>query len=156
MHGVSATEVMSQYRSPESEAWALLALKSAPASPCRGGVTVGVGPGVAVPAETKPLARLEGRDFEYLVRAKRTTVGRNSSRGRVDVNMGHSSFISRRHVELCYEQPASFTITCTGKNGVFVDGMFQRKGAAPVRLPTTLVLLLLNTLHYYYTVLRLL
>ena len=47
--------------------------------------------------------------------------------------MGHSSFISRRHIEIFYED-YHFFLTCNGKNGVFVDGAFQRKGAPPLQL----------------------
>ncbi|XP_068632083.1 forkhead box protein K2 isoform X2 [Battus philenor] len=113
-------------RSSESDAWALLALKSAPASPSK----------VQWAQEPAPLAiaRLDGRDFEYLIRQKRVIIGRNSSRGQVDVNMGHSSFISRRHLELFYDHP-EFYLTCNSKNGVLVDGVFQRKGSAAMLLP---------------------
>lgn len=117
----------SQYsRSSESDAWALLSLKSAPTSPSR----------VQWPQEVSsaPIARLEGRDFEYLVRQKRITIGRNSSRGDVDVNMGHSSFISRKHLDVLYDHP-EFYLTCNSKNGVLVDGVFQRKGSPRLLLP---------------------
>ncbi|XP_061713607.1 forkhead box protein K1 isoform X1 [Cydia pomonella] len=112
-------------RSSESDAWALLSLKSPP-SPSK----------VQWAQEPAPvaIARLDGRDFEYLIRQKRVVIGRNSSRGEVDVNMGHSSFISRRHLELFYDQP-EFYLTCNSKNGVLVDGVFQRKGSAPMLLP---------------------
>ena len=56
--------------------------------------------------------------------------------GEVDVSMGHSSFISRRHIEIFYED-YHFFLTCNGKNGVFVDGAFQRKGAPPLQLSKT-------------------
>lgn len=113
-------------RSSESDAWALLALKSAPSSPSK----------VQWAQEPAPIAiaRLDGRDFEYLIRQKKVIIGRNSSRGQVDVNMGHSSFISRRHLELFYDHP-EFYLTCNSKNGVLVDGVFQRKGAAAMLLP---------------------
>ncbi|XP_015111929.1 forkhead box protein K1 [Diachasma alloeum] len=115
-------------RTQESDAWALLALKSAPASPAK----------MQWNPESKgaPIARLEGREFEYMVRQRRITIGRNSSKGEVDVNMGHSSFISRRHLEVFYDHPY-FYMTCNGKNGVFVDGVFQRKGAPAFQLPKT-------------------
>ncbi|XP_063218152.1 forkhead box protein K1 [Bacillus rossius redtenbacheri] len=115
-------------RTQESDAWALLALKSAPASPSK----------LQWSPETKgtPIARLEGREFEYMVRQKRITIGRNSSRGEVDVNMGHSSFISRKHIEIYFDHPHFFML-CNGKNGVFVDGVFQRKGAPSLQLPKT-------------------
>ncbi|CAG9786459.1 unnamed protein product [Diatraea saccharalis] len=113
-------------RSSESDAWALLSLKSAPSSPSK----------VQWAQEPAPIAiaRLDGRDFEYIIRQKRVVIGRNSSRGQVDVNMGHSSFISRRHLELFYDHP-EFYLTCNSKNGVLVDGVFQRKGSAAMLLP---------------------
>ncbi|XP_033308376.1 forkhead box protein K1 isoform X1 [Bombus bifarius] len=115
----------------ESDAWALLALKSAPASPTK----MQWNP----EAKGAPIARLEGREFEYMVRQHSITIGRNSSKGEVDVNMGHSSFISRRHLEIYYDHPYFFMV-CNGKNGVFVDGIFQRKSAAEFRLPKTCTL----------------
>lgn len=109
----------------ENDALALLALKSSsnsnqPASPRR----------VSWSSEMiskQPIARLETRDFEYLIRTRKVTIGRNSSSGTVDVNMGNSSFISRRHLEIRYEAP-NFYMTCYGKNGIFIDGVFYRKG----------------------------
>ncbi|ENN70562.1 hypothetical protein D910_01866 [Dendroctonus ponderosae] len=112
----------------ESDAWALLSLKSAPASPSK--------------LQWSPedqgdiIARIEAKEFEYLVRQNRIVIGRNSSRGDVDVNMGHSSFISRRHLEVFFDHPF-FYMSCNGKNGVFIDGVFQRKGAPSIRLPKT-------------------
>ncbi|KAF2879290.1 hypothetical protein ILUMI_26882 [Ignelater luminosus] len=123
---------MSAYsRTSESDAWALLALKSAPASPSK----------VQWSPEPKGdvIARLEGREFEYMVRQNRIVIGRNSSRGDVDVNMGHSSFISRKHLEVYFDHPF-FYLMCNGKNGVFVDGVFQRKGAPSIQLPKTCTL----------------
>ncbi|XP_073516388.1 forkhead box protein K2 isoform X2 [Phyllobates terribilis] len=86
------------------------------------------------------VARLEGREFEYLMKKRSVTIGRNSSQGSVDVSMGHSSFISRRHLEIFTagddeEAGADFYLRCLGKNGVFVDGVFQRRGAPPLQLP---------------------
>lgn len=107
--------------------WTLHALKSMPGSP----TNVQWAPDQDV---TGVIARLEGRELEFLIRQKRIVIGRNSSKGQVDVNMGHSSFISRRHLEVMYEHP-NFYLTCHGKNGVFVDGVFQRKGAPALQLP---------------------
>ncbi|XP_076335022.1 forkhead box protein K1-like isoform X2 [Tachypleus tridentatus] len=122
---------MSAIQKPsDNDAWALLALKSAPVSPSK----------IQWSPEPKgtAIARLEGREFEYMIRQYRITIGRNSSRGEVDVNMGHSSFISRRHLEVYFDSP-HFYMNCNGKNGVFVDGIFQRKGAPPLQLPKTCV-----------------
>ncbi|XP_014677185.1 PREDICTED: forkhead box protein K2-like isoform X2 [Priapulus caudatus] len=120
---------MSGHQRPsDNDAWALLALKSAPASPAKV---------QWCPEETgQAIARLEGREFEYMVRQNRISIGRNSSQGKVDVNMGHSSFISRKHIEVFFESP-NFYMKCLGKNGVFVDGVFQRKHAPPIQLPKT-------------------
>ncbi|XP_022095446.1 forkhead box protein K2-like isoform X2 [Acanthaster planci] len=116
----------------DNDAWALLALKSAPASPSRV-------PWMDDGDKGSVIARLEGRDFEFLVRKSRITIGRNSKQGEVDVNMGHSSFISRKHLEIVYEN-RNFFLNCNGKNGVFVDGVFQRRGAQPLQLPKTCLL----------------
>ena len=121
---LSAVGTMS---SVENDALALLALKSSPASPRRASWTSDM-------ILKQPIARLETRDFEHLIRTKKVTIGRNSSSGTVDVNMGNSSFISRRHIEIRYEEP-HFYMSCLGKNGVFVDGIFQRKGPFPAPLP---------------------
>lgn len=124
----------------DSDAWALLALKeSAAAPPASPPDDDGGGGGHFNNAFNgrhlrSPIAKIQGKEFEYLVRQQRVIVGRNSStKGEVDVNMGHSSFISRKHVEIFYEE-GNFYLTCNGKNGVFVDGVFQRKGAAPLQL----------------------
>ncbi|GFO02518.1 forkhead box protein k1 [Plakobranchus ocellatus] len=114
-----------------NHALALLALKSAPTSPTR----TAWSPDCVGSA----IARLEGRDFEFTMRKPRITIGRNSSKGDVDVNMGHSSFISRVHLEIFNEHP-NFFMKCNGKNGVFIDGIFQRKGAPPLQLPRTCIL----------------
>lgn len=116
---------MSVSRTQESDAWALLALKSAPASPTK----VQWSPD----STGKAIAKLESRDFEYIMRQKRITIGRNSSRGEVEVNMGHSSFISRNHLELYFDYP-NFYLSCNGKNGVFVGGVFRSKGQPSYRL----------------------
>ncbi|KAF5899256.1 forkhead box protein K1, partial [Clarias magur] len=124
----------------DTGARALLALKSAPCSPAA--VTVAARALSPSPPPHPPhphppvqaLARLHGRDFDFVMRQRAVTVGRNSSHGSVDVSMGHSSFVSRRHLQISFEEP-DFYLRCLGKNGVFVDGVFQRRGAPPIRLP---------------------
>ncbi|CAG02231.1 unnamed protein product, partial [Tetraodon nigroviridis] len=93
-----------------------------------------------------PVARLEGREFEYMMKKRSVTIGRNSSQGSVDVSMGHSSFISRRHLEIFTASDdgaggGDFYLRCLGKNGVFVDGVFLRRGAPPLQLPRIRLLL---------------
>ncbi|XP_063790259.1 forkhead box protein K1 isoform X2 [Pseudophryne corroboree] len=115
----------------DSGVLALLALRSAPCSPLQPARTF---PDLGSPVREVPaLARLEGRDFEFLMRTSSVIVGRDSSQGSVDVNMGRSSFISRRHLQLSFVEP-HFYLRCLGKNGVFVDGAFQRRGAPPLQL----------------------
>ncbi|XP_061686691.1 forkhead box protein K1 [Syngnathoides biaculeatus] len=147
---------MADYRD-DTGARALLALQSAPCSPVRVAITshsfnhhqpslpflgpplieasAGVRPARLASPLPQALARLEGRDFEFVMRQRTVTIGRNSSHGSVDINMGHSSFISRRHLQLSYDETSGFSLRCLGKNGVFVDGVFQRRGAPPLPLP---------------------
>ena len=107
-----------------SDAWALLSLKTPDSSPKRPGNEV---------EYNSPIARLEGREFDYYIRKSVTTIGRNSKLGDVDVTLGNSSFISRCHLEIRYEWPG-FYLVCKGKNGIFIDGTFHRRGAPPVEL----------------------
>ncbi|XP_044534723.1 forkhead box protein K1 [Gracilinanus agilis] len=121
----------------DTGARALLALRSAPCSPvlCAAAAAAAAFPAASVRQSPGPaLARLEGREFEFLMRQPAVTIGRNSSQGSVDLNMGHSSFISRRHLQLSFQEP-HFYLRCLGKNGVFVDGAFQRRGAPALQLP---------------------
>ena len=111
----------------EDDALALLALKSSSYNAEK--------PVWSPVSQVKPIAKLEGREFEYLVRQNRISIGRNSSLGSVDVNMGHSSFVSRRHLELTFDSK-HFFLNCNGKNGVFVDGTFFRRGNSPLKLPS--------------------
>ncbi|XP_002157478.3 forkhead box protein K2 [Hydra vulgaris] len=90
-------------------------------------------------ANNSPIAKLAGREFEYMVRQNRISIGRNSKLGDVDINMGHSSFISRKHLEIKYESPF-FYLSTRGKNGVFVDGQFYRKGSERILLKNKCVL----------------
>lgn len=127
---------MDEDRPLENDAMALLALNAgsshSPARPASWNINVD-----REAIYENPIARLEGRDFEFFVQRNHTVIGRNSSRGDVDVNMGHSSFISRDHLEIFAEQ-SNFYLKCNGKNGVFVDGVFVRKsggGNPPLQLP---------------------
>lgn len=111
-------------------AWALLALRSAPGSPSRVTWQGNCSPDNAI-------ARLGGaRGFEYMVRQDKIIIGRRTSREKIDVNMGHSAFISRHHLEI-YHQSPHFFMKCISKNGIFVDGLFIRSDAEPIALPKT-------------------
>lgn len=136
----------------DRDAYALLALNSAPGSPTASQTDVNLDllkqpqscslPLTWASPIVTPIARLRGKDIDYLMVKNRIIVGRNSSSGDVDVNMGHSSFISREHVEICFElnndnhyEGSQFFLTCGGKNGVFVDGVFQQKSAPRLLMP---------------------
>lgn len=125
------------------DAWALLSLKksSTPASSIKSSLKQDViknsnGQKSNSSNNENPIAKLETKEFEYMITQKRIVIGRNSNMGHVDVNMGNSTFISRRHIEIFYEN-GYFNMICNGKNGVFVDGYFQRKSAPPYLLPRT-------------------
>lgn len=115
-------------------AWALLALRSAPGSPSRHNRQwQGIGSN-ASESTRLALARLETREFVYMIRQSKITIGRNSSRGINDVNMGRSLMISNHHLEIEYQSP-HFFMTCLSKNGIFLNGMFTRKDAGRLPLP---------------------
>lgn len=112
-------------------AWALLALRSAPGSPSR----------VTWQGSNSPenaIARLDFRGMEYMVRQDRIIIGRRTSREKIDVNMGHSAYISRHHLEIYYRAP-HFYMKCISKNGIFVDGMFVRNDAEALTLPKSCI-----------------
>ena len=85
-------------------------------------------------ADVKAYARLEGREFEYLMTKRRIAIGRDSKQGHVDVNMGTTRFISRKHLEISLDG-SRFYLLCRGKNGIFVDDVFQRREAKRLLLP---------------------
>ena len=138
----------------DSDAWALLALKDANNHHNVVGMSPGTQTSSSSPASGSgslknneppplpggnppPIAKIQGKEFEFLVRQDRVVIGRHSStRGEVDINMGHSSFISRKHIEI-YHEDGNFYLVCNGKNGVFVDGAFQCKGGPPLQLAKT-------------------
>ena len=51
--------------------------------------------------------------------------------------MEPSSFVSRCHFQVyLVAEKKTFYVSCFGKNGIFVDGVFQRKGAGAMPLPS--------------------
>ena len=124
------------------DAWALLSLKEANSSMPSPTTTsnsspLSLKPQVSTNGQNNnkpPMARISNKDFDFLMKNNRVIVGRNSNTGgEVDINMGHSSFISRKHIEIFHED-GNFFLICNGKNGVFVDGAFQCKGGSPLQL----------------------
>ncbi|KAG7234141.1 hypothetical protein INR49_005741 [Caranx melampygus] len=85
-----------------------------------------------VSGSSGPVARLEGREFEYMMKKRSVTIGRNSSQGSVDVSMGHSSFISRRHLEI-------FTASDdgTGSGDFYLRCLGKKRGVCRRSVPQT-------------------
>lgn len=82
------------------------------------------------------IARLMSKDNILLVSDHTIEIGRNSSKSSVHFHVGKNSFVSRKHIVLQYDPKSKgFYMLCLSKNGVFVDGVFSRKGADPLRLP---------------------
>jgi len=135
--------IMSDVRKvSDSDAWALLALRESPV--CKQTMknmdaSADTVRGITITEGTLPLARLEGNDFEYTMRKCRVIIGRSTYKDDVDVKVGHSTFVSRVHLEIfCVDvsvQRPKFYIKCYGKNGIFIDGVFHRKGSEAMQLP---------------------
>jgi FHA domain len=80
--------------------------------------------------------RLSSKDNILLVSEDLIEIGRNSSKSTVHFHVGKNSFVSRKHLLLQRDQlTGDFYLICLSKNGVFVDGVFQRKSQDSVRLP---------------------
>jgi len=99
------------------------------------------------------LGHIYGEDLHYAIFKDRTIVGRNSAQGIVDLNLNLSSYISRKHL-LVSRENNNFYLTCLGKNGIFIDGSFQRSSNAPLlidekvtfRFPSTTIELVFDPL----------
>lgn len=84
--------------------------------------------------------RLTYRDQSLLIHELCTVIGRNSSKSMVDFHVSKNNFISRKHMLIRFHPDTdSFHLECLSKNGVFVDGLFQRSNMEPLELPKKLV-----------------
>lgn len=82
------------------------------------------------------IARLMSKDNILLVSDHLIEIGRNSSKSNVHFHVSKNNFVSRKHLVIQFDpKNKGFYLLCLSKNGVFVDGIFQRKGADPLRLP---------------------
>lgn len=80
--------------------------------------------------------RLTYRDHSLLIHKLCITIGRNSSKSVVDFHVSKNNFISRKHMLVRFHPDTdSFHLECLSKNGIFVDGMFQRSNMEPMELP---------------------
>lgn len=92
------------------------------------------------------IGKLVSKDNILLIRNKKILIGRRCSTSEVDFQIGKNKFVSRRHLILTHDEQ-KFLLTCTGKNGVFVDGNFKRyrRDMPKFKLPKSCVLRFPNT-----------
>lgn len=83
---------------------------------------------------SKFIGRLMSKDNMLLISQNVIEIGRNSSKSQVDFHVGKNHFVSRKHLTLRYDGQ-DFEMTCSGKNGIFIDGIFQRFGKYAQKLP---------------------
>lgn len=88
-----------------------------------------------------PVARLYCKNrFEYFVNKTRVLVGRSGGESRtggpeVDISIDSCSlYISRRHFDIIVKDCNKFFVSVYSKNGLFVNGLFLRKGSAEFQL----------------------
>lgn len=82
------------------------------------------------------IGRLVSKDNILLISQNVIEIGRNSSKSMVDFHVGKNSFVSRKHLILQYDGQ-DFNLVCASKNGVFIDGVFQRKSVEATQLPSS-------------------
>ncbi|SCU83210.1 LADA_0C10176g1_1 [Lachancea dasiensis] len=77
-------------------------------------------------------ARLDFQSFTFYVQTLQVIIGRRSENDfshKVDVNLGPSKSISRRHAQIFYNfGTGRFELSIMGKNGAFVDDAFIERG----------------------------
>lgn len=86
-------------------------------------------------------ARLDFQSFTFYVQTLHVIIGRRSENDfshKVDVNLGPSKSISRRHAQIFYNfGTGRFEVSIIGKNGAFVDDIFVERGnTVPLRNKT--------------------
>ncbi|SCW01335.1 LAFE_0D10308g1_1 [Lachancea fermentati] len=77
-------------------------------------------------------ARLDFQSFTFYVQTLQVIIGRRSENDfshKVDVNLGPSKSISRKHAQIFYNfGTGRFELSIMGKNGAFVDDTFVERG----------------------------
>lgn len=91
-------------------------------------------------------ARLVGNNIDFSMEKNLIYIGRNSNLGEVDLHINLSSYISRKHCIIYIDQKDAFILECLGKNGIFVDSIFQHHGVpvllkdrCQIRFPSTTI-----------------
>lgn len=81
------------------------------------------------------IGRISSKDKILFITDKLTKIGRTSTTSIAHFNVGENRFVSRRHLNLKHEQQTGdFFMTCSSKNGIFIDGKFYPKTIEPIRL----------------------
>ncbi|CAO1412885.1 unnamed protein product [Diamesa serratosioi] len=98
------------------------------------------------------IGKLVSKDNILLISDNNIQIGRRCSKSEVDFQIGKNKFVSRKHLLLTYDEK-NFLLTCTSKNGIFVDGIFKRFriDMPQLKLPKSCVLRFPNTnirLHF--------
>lgn len=83
-------------------------------------------------------AKLKGEDFEYYMQSYSITLGRDSKKSTVDVDLhelGGGMNISRQHARIYYDfDRKRFALEVLGKNGCYVEGVLYLPGHHPIKL----------------------
>lgn len=90
-------------------------------------------PSHIVRSNRSTFARLSYKDTVHYVSNQSVDIGRNSTTSQVHFSVGKNSFVSRKHLRII-PNDGEFELICLGKNGVFVDDVFQRKTDEPLKL----------------------
>lgn len=81
------------------------------------------------------IGRLTSKENIFYISENMVEIGRNSSKSRVHYHVGKNNFVSRKHMQIQHDSlTGDFYLICLSKNGVFMDGVFQRKSTEPVKL----------------------
>jgi type I restriction-modification system DNA methylase subunit len=81
--------------------------------------------GQMTPQKEKAFAKLQGKGWYYYLKRLSVTIGRKTdSSENVDVNLGLSKTISRRHAKIEYNyETKQWELDCIGRNPVLIDGI---------------------------------
>ncbi|CAH8869053.1 unnamed protein product [Trichobilharzia szidati] len=87
----------------------------------------------------KVYARLRIKGATYEMVKHHITIGRSSANYPVDIDIGPSSYVSRRHLEI-YWKTNSLKLKCKGKNGIFIDQVFRPHCSHLLSIPLRCIL----------------
>ena len=98
-------------------------------------------------------AKLQGEDFQYIMQSYEIIVGRNSKKGKVDLDLsavGGDRDVSRRHARIFYDfQHRSFALEVLGQHGCYVQRVLHRPGDDPVKLKSQDLIQIGQTQFYF-------